>query len=416
MAEVTRGGWADKLRDMPQGDPVMPQDWTALDYATGAVKAPFDLFSRMTTRGQVGLMSPAEQAALASLKQYLPKEATNAFDAALEYSAAIPPGMMMRPPRAAPITMDMQIRDAQAAAAARRQAEINRFHQSSGLRPYIEPPMPKRSPSLESDVQIIPRASGRAEPPGSPPAASPPAMPGWEPPPPPPPSARPPAAAMPPMGQSVPGPVAGQPSRAPVPPPPISSEARAAAYKEVAARALNSPVFGMPMSPEIMRNMVAEVSRKYGVPFRDVINSLGEVQINTPPRPSIVAKEPPPLNAFEAAASAGQMPLDLQMPMVPRAPRPPRPTTADKLSFWDDLQAVLNHGGKVGEVDPAAAANASGLSQRMAAQRLKRAGNTGLDGQELADLIRRSIESGNWKLAVPPIAAGMIGPDEYRGQ
>ena len=152
-----------------------------------------------------------------------------------------------------------------------------------------------------------------------------------------------------------------------------------------------------------MRNMVAEVSRKYGVPFRDVINSLGEVQINTPPRPSIVAKEPPPLNAFEAAASAGQMPLDLQMPMVPRAPRPPRPTTAD-------------HGGKVGEVDPAAAANASGLSQRMAAQRLKRAGNTGLDGQELADLIRRSIESGNWKLAVPPIAAGMIGPDEYRGQ
>lgn len=404
MAEVTRGGWADKLRDMPQGEPVMPQDWGALDYATGAFKAPFDLFSRMTTRGQVGLLSPAEQAALLSLKQYLPKDATNAFDAAIEYSAAIPPGMMMRPPRAAPVTMEMQIKDAQAAAAARRQAEVDRYHQSIGLRPYVEPPTPKLPPSLESDVQIIPRVSGRAEPPGSPPAANPPAMPGWEPPPPPPPSARPPAAAMPPMGQSVPGPAAGQPSLAPVPPPPISSEARAAAYKEIAARALNSPVFGAPMSPEIMRNMVAEVSRKYGVPFRDVINSLGDVQINTPPRPSIVAKEPPPLNAFEAAGGKAQLRL-------------PFPTSNDmRVRFWDDLQAVLNHGGKIGDVDPTAAANASGLSPRMVADRLKRAGRTGVDGQELADLIRRSIESGNWKLAVPPIAAGMIGPDEYRGQ
>lgn len=408
MDEVTRGGWADKLRAMPQGEPVMPPDWTALDYVSGAIKGPFDLFSRLTTRGQVGLLSPAEQAALASLKQYIPKEVTNAFDAAVEYSAAIPPGMMMRPPRAMPMTLDMLTDDANAVAAARRQAEIDRYHQSIGLRPYVDPMPPKLPPSLESDVQIVPRASGSAGSPTPQPAANPLAMPQPAPPPPPPPSARPQAAAMPPMGQSVPAPVAGRSSPAPVPPPPISPDARAAAYREVAARALNSPVFGMPMNPEIMRNMVAEVSRKYGIPFRDVINSLGNVEINTPPRPSIRRPDPPPLNAFEAAGGKAQQTL----PFRDFDPRFLSPTEQKQL-FWDNLQAALNHGGRLSEIDKTAAVNASGLSPRMVGDRLKRAGKTGVDGQELADLIRRGIESGNWKLAIPAMLAGggMMGDE-----
>lgn len=406
MAEqVTSGGWADKLRAMPTGEAEPPREWSWLNYMSAGAKAPFDIFSRMTTGGRVGLLSPDERAAVSGVKDMLPKGAANAFDAALEYSAALPPGMLLRGPSAMPVTLDMQVKDARAAAQAARNAEIDRFHMSIGMRPYIEPKPPRLPPSLESDVQIIPRASTPAATPVPPPPATPRATPSQ-------PTAPQSQAtgsqtAAPPesTARNAFEPVPGQSrSSSPVPPPPPGPDFPKA-IADLERRLRGEALFtgGVPEQSTI--NILSEVAREYGVqPGLLSRRALASgISPTTPPPRRIpeVLPEPPPLNAFEAAGGKAQMRL-------------PFPTTADqKMQFWNDLQAVLNHGGKLSDLDRAALTQSSGLTSGMARNRINRAGATGLDGPALADFIRRGIESGNWKLAAPPIAAGAAGGAEW---
>lgn len=407
MAEqVTSGGWADKLRAMPTGEAEPPREWSWLNYGTASAKAPFDIFSRMTTGGRVGLLSPDERAAVSGVKDMLPKGAANAFDAALEYSAALPPGMLLRGPSAMPVTLDMQVKDARAAAQAARNAEIDRFHMSIGMRPYIEPKPPRLPPSLESDAQIIPRASTPAAAPVPPPPANPRATPSQ---PPVPQTGQPgsqaagsPAA----TAQNAFEPVPGQSQSASVPPPPPGpnfNKALTDLESRLRGEALFTNPLGIPEQSTI--NILNEVAREYGIPPRMLSGRAltNDLSLRMPPPRRIpeVLPEPPPLNAFEAAGGKAQLRL-------------PLPTTADqKMQFWNDLQAVLNHGGKLSDLDRAALTQSSGLTSGMARNRINRAGATGLDGPALADFIRRGIESGNWKLAAPPIAAGAAGGAEW---
>lgn len=152
-------------------------------------------------------------------------------------------------------------------------------------------------------------------------------------------------------------------------------------------------------------NILNQMAREYGVPRRmladrALMNNISPTA--SPSRAPVSMPEPPPSNAFAAAEQAGQMRLPL------------RPTASDKQAFWNDVQAVLNHGGSINDIMAASAARSSGITPGMASQRLRRAGNTGMDGAELAEFIRRGIDSGNWKLAAPPIAAGALYESDRR--
>lgn len=412
MDEVTRGGWADKLRAMPTGPMPDPAPWRGGDLVSAVPLSPIDSLMRMMTKGQVGILTPQQRDALRGLvRDYVPDGAVNAFergvDAAGHLSAALPYGTFVRAGQApvaarnAPVVIPESV------------LARNAIERQAAMQAHLDAiEAAKRAANPESAVQIVPRQPAAAPPP-------PPMRPatGLEPPIPfrqqPPPSM---------SGQGSPGGFAtgadspqglpGSPSLAPVPPPPTPYGFPPAgrldmktALDDLEGRLRYHTTFRVPAGPNLekFRQHADEVAQKYGIePGRlmEEFQASGRTPYQRGPAP-ITLPEPPPLNAFEAAGGKAQMRL-------------PFPTTNDmRMQFWNDLQSVLNHGGKLADVDRAAAANASGLSPRMVGDRLKRAGKTGVDGQELADLIRRGIESGNWKLAIPAMFAGggMIGDE-----
>lgn len=405
MTDVVRGGYADKLAAMG-GEPIQPEPWDWLSYGSAGLKAPFDLFSRMVTRGQVGVLTPAEQAAIRGVKRdVMPDAMVNAFDRGLEYmghlGAAMPAGVAIRAGQAPqtmrnapPILSDAVMRQQMAAdraAILAREAE-----RAAAMRPQ----------SLESAVEIVRRPAGPATGPVPPPPSIPRAM---QPLPPEPqitPMASPSAGSPATMAQNAFEPLAGRSVSASAVPPPPPGPNWPSILADLESKMRGEGLFSAGSIPEpVTINLINQVAREYGVTPRMLSERalMNNVSVSAPPsRLPVALPEPPPANAFAAAEQAGQMRL------------PFRPTAADKRMFWGDVQAVLNHGGSINDILAANAAQSAGITPGMAKQRLGRARNTGMDGPELAEFIRRGIESGNWKLAVPPVAASGLYDSDQR--
>lgn len=399
--EQTRGGWADKLRAM-SGDGPAPSDnrlpeWAVLPgyMLSTSPKMPFDLFSRMTTRGQAGVMSPVDEEIMRRVRRdYVPDGLANAFNTALEYAghmgAAIPAGTFARAGQM-PQALRNERPITSVAGLNRDRADLQAWHAANEAERLSR----SRGQGLGSEIEIIRRevapATSEMPQPSTIPRALPPGL--------------IPERRLPPGTPRTPGaePTAENAfSRNPgpqspsyvVPPPP--GVALPAAVRELIRRARGEALFGADLGVPQGRSMslLNELAQQYGVAPIDLARAVSKeagngtvVRMPTPP-PSIgVLPEPKPLTAYQAAGGAKQ----------PRLPGLPD----EKELFWANLQRILNNGSSVSGVSAADIARLVGLKKGEAASRLQRAGNTGLDGPDLADMIKRGIESGNWKLAVP---------------